>query len=173
MPVTRTYQCPDCEGTFSFLHLKSDEPPPDYCAKCGAWMGEEPEPMPSAPFISKPQNKAGDVVYRQMEKDSAARAEMTGDPTLKLTDLKDNLRAGDVAAKTSVNNPVSNYMEAARAEGADYGWGAGNVAGYIGAAKQGPVRDTGARALAAIQGGKDAPLPSRSAAPLRGSFGGG
>lgn len=171
MPVTRTYGCPDCGNTFSFLHLNADEPPPDYCAKCGSFMGDDPTPLPAAPAIIGPKAKSIDETYRQLEESSAARAEAAGDPSLKITDLKDNLREGDVAA-VAPNNPVTQYA----AESGHQFFQGQTVGAYVHDAQNGPARSTGAVALEAIQGAplKRAPsVPQASIAGMKAGWGGG
>lgn len=114
MPKLVTYRCPECHGEFDFLHHPSDEPPPDRCQipECGKWMGDDPEKAPVLYLkIGSAKNKIPDQVYRKMEKASAERAEdaaaMVGASAgemgaVKITDMKDNQRAGDIAAKTIV-----------------------------------------------------------------------
>ena len=38
MPVFRTYECPDCRGTFEHFHMRRDEPAPD---ECPDWLPKE------------------------------------------------------------------------------------------------------------------------------------
>jgi hypothetical protein len=73
------YQCPDCGGTFRFLHHPSDSDPPDRCELCLAWMAEDAPPIeafvPQAPLIRKSDYaKSVDQTYRAMEESSAQRA---------------------------------------------------------------------------------------------------
>lgn len=108
---SRRYQCPSCEKTFDFLHEVTDgveEPPPSYCPKCGEYVGAEPEPIPHIGALLKPQNQTMDKVYRGMEAASYARAEeaasMLNVPVsevanIRMTDMRDNLREGDISAK--------------------------------------------------------------------------
>lgn len=118
MAFFRHYQCPDCSGTFRFLHHPADEPPPNFCPLCGSNMTIEPVFVPLAPHIGRTIGKTADNVYRQMEVASAANmeaaAELGGGDTsdysaLKVTDMADYLRPGDVAAKMPAN-PVSQHM---------------------------------------------------------------
>lgn len=114
----RRYQCPSCEKTFDFLHEVTDgveEPPPDYCPKCGEYVGSNPEPIPHIGALLKPQNQTMDRVYRQMESASIARAEQAADmmgvpvsemSNIKMLDMKDNLREGDISAKIPTPTPV-------------------------------------------------------------------
>jgi len=101
MPITRTYECPDCGARKTVLHLSRSEPPP-LCPHCD----QEGVAQPSAPHIAKSIGKVADNVYRQMEEGAASRAaacaeafgESPAETALGLTDLRDNQRAGDVAA---------------------------------------------------------------------------
>lgn len=120
---SRSYQCPDCEGTFSFLHTVTDgveEPPPSYCALCGSYVGAEATALPSNFRVGSTRAKSSDRTYRAMEDASDARAQMMADQTgldksefshTKITNLRDNLRQGDQAAKLPPN-PVSQMMDA-------------------------------------------------------------
>ena len=117
MPI-RTYECPDCEKQFSFLHLKSDEPPPNNCPHCGSYVGPDQTPLPALVNFPTKTSKSADAVYRAMEDSSAVRAQeverLTGEDAshIKITDLRDNQRPGDIAA-VSRSNPVSEAMKSA------------------------------------------------------------
>ncbi len=112
-----TYKCPDCRETFDFLHHPSDEPPPDRCTLCNAWMGDEPEKAPVLHLnYGKEKNRVVDQVYRRMETASAERAEDAADLTgasvaemsaVKITNMKDNTRPGESSAMTVPENRVS------------------------------------------------------------------
>ena len=106
----QSYECPSCGGRFRFFHATSDEPPPNYCPMCGAFVGDDAEPIfvPAAPHIERSIRSTADNVYRGMEAASVANAEaaaeITGDSVedhsaLKISNLGDYLRTGDVAAK--------------------------------------------------------------------------
>jgi hypothetical protein len=108
------YRCPDCGGTFRFLHHPSDSDPPDRCQLCHAWMSDDEPPeeifVPQAPGIKKsPYAKSVDQTYRAMEDASIQRAkdaaDMAGVPEsemnhLKITNMRDpsEMREGDTAA---------------------------------------------------------------------------
>jgi hypothetical protein len=118
MAFFRHYLCPDCGGTFRWLHHPSTDPPPHYCPLCGADMEAEPVFVPAAPHIGRSIGKTADAVYRQMEQAGAAHAEMAAElgggtaadyQALKITDLPDYLRPGDVAARP-LDNPVTQAM---------------------------------------------------------------
>lgn len=121
MPVMRNYQCPDCEGVFTHLHMRMDEPPPAFCSLCGASTSGV-EPQLSAPHIAKSIGKVADNVYRQMETASKVRAEMAAEAlgesasdmtAMKITDMRDNTRAGEISAPP-VYNPVSAALDQRR-----------------------------------------------------------
>jgi hypothetical protein len=74
------YRCPECGGTFRFLHEHSDTPPPDRCPLCNAWVSEDEPPQPvfvaQAPGIRKSAyTKSVDQTYRAMEQSSIERAD--------------------------------------------------------------------------------------------------
>src|SRR5450830_222819 len=96
MPVMRSYQCPDCQGIFDHLHMRSTDEPPAFCPLCGASTSDV-RPEISAPRIAKSIGKTGDAVYRGMEDGSAQRAAMAAEHlgcdvsdmnAMKVTDIK-------------------------------------------------------------------------------------
>lgn len=97
MPIMRTYECPDCEGRFRFLHMTRQEPPPAACELCGAAMGSA-EPALAAPAIG------GSAIARSVDKiwnDASKNG---------VGNMKDNLRDGDTAAPR-ISNPVTQYAD--------------------------------------------------------------
>ena len=116
MPVMRTYQCPDCDGYFDHMHMRSVDEPPAFCPLCGANTSSA-SPELSAPHIAKTIGKVADNVYRQMETGSAARAEMAAellgesasDMGMKITDMRDDNHEGEISAARAPN-PVSTFM---------------------------------------------------------------
>lgn len=103
---SRTYECPECTEQFTVL-MGDTDPPPDYCPKCGLYVGAEVTVLPSAFKIGSEKTRRTDDVYRQMESSSVARAEAAAQmlgvsasetASLKLTDMNDNMREGDSAA---------------------------------------------------------------------------
>ena len=70
--------------------------------------------------------KAVDMTYRALEDSSAARAAALNNPQMKITDMKDRLREGDVAAVLP-NNSVTQFMGAADRHNIRYGWGGGSM----------------------------------------------
>ena len=175
MAVIFKYRCPSCEEVFKTpLTVESIK----YCVLCGAYVGpDDPDFVPSQMNIGTNKGKSPDMVYRQMEETSAYRAEMAGNPDLKITDLKDSLREGDVAAKT-VRNTVTDYMDTAKEQlkGSGMESLAGgylpNIQGMVAQAQTGPERRDGSFALGAIQGGNMRGGPPRLPIPPGQGFGG-
>lgn len=125
MPRKVDYKCPECEGIFEFMHHPNDEPPPDYCPLCKAYVGDDP--LPKVPVlhltIGTHKGKTPDRLYRQLEESSANRAQEAADlvgadvkemAAIKITDLSDNSREGDVMAKMK---PESASMQALTVRG--------------------------------------------------------
>lgn len=94
MAKYRHWRCPDCGGTFKDLQVLSDDPPPDRCSLCHAWMNLDAPPeetfVPQAPGIRKSAfAQSVDQSYRAMEEASVQRAEDAADQ------LRDAYRAED------------------------------------------------------------------------------
>lgn len=98
-------RCPVCRGSFRWNPL---EGMPDICKLCGADVGHNraDDDVVIPMFRTSSKTKAIDQVYRDMEKGSEVRAQaaanMLGVPvsemsSLKITNMKDNQRAGDIA----------------------------------------------------------------------------
>ena len=81
MPVTRTYVCDDCQYEFSAFHMNRDEPPPE-CPACYAAT----HAIPGRFNITSARSKAIDLTQQIAEQDFG------------LTNIRDNSRAGDIAA---------------------------------------------------------------------------
>ncbi len=150
MAKTRTYCCPDCDGQFNYMQHPSDAPAaPRFCPLCGFDTEADDDTFTkaiTAPHIGKPIGKAGDRTYRQMEAQAEERitaaVEMTGQDRadfndMKITNLQDNLREGDVAAMPMPVNDVTRRMDEMRARGIPVGFGA-DGAGFAEATRTGP-----------------------------------
>lgn len=122
MAIMRTYLCPDCKGQFDHLHHPSDEPPPDYCPLCGANVSGKRKKRLSrvvtAPAIKTVVSKSADQVYRQMEDSSNVRAQQAAEilgvhpsklSNMKMTNMKDNLREGDMSYIPSTATKIQGY----------------------------------------------------------------
>lgn len=119
MAKYKHYRCPDCSQVFEWLHTLADlSDLPETCPKCGSWVSEaEPTFVPKAPRIGKIDSP--EMVYRSMEAASIERskqaAAVLGIPEsetahMKMTDMKDSLREGDIAAVTRPT-PTSTFMQ--------------------------------------------------------------
>ena len=151
-PLTKSvlYRCPSCVGEFSYLHHPSiaSDPAPRFCPLCGFDTESEAlEQPPVAPAIGNAHAASLDQVYHQMEAGAAYRAELAGEPSLKITDLKDNLRAGDTSY-VPVQNDVTRAME--RQPG-NWGFSAQNGLAQSQQAHTGYMPNAGLRALTGIR----------------------
>lgn len=128
MAIYRTYECPHCLKCFDFLHHPNDEPPPSFCPLCGADVsGKKKKRVVKVDRIrspSKPISSGGrpgvasqsvDGLYRHMESSSESRMQEAADMLgvdkaslsgMRLTNMRDNLRAGDMSNMPS-NTPSS------------------------------------------------------------------
>lgn len=150
MPVLRTYLCPECNGRFEVLHMKRDEPPPLECELCKAYLGEEVEAeLPNLHIGGSNIARSVDQMWDQM---SADKYDKDGNMVAKgLSDMNDNLRQGDIAAKSPPpNNIITQYAQAVKdMSGQDVTWQGADAKGYIDAGKKKLQAST--NALGAIQ----------------------
>ncbi len=156
-PLFYKLQCPDCGGKFRWPF---GDPEPLYCPLCAAYVGDpEPEEFtPKAPMIRTVKAQIPDKVFRDMERASIDRAEQAreiagGDRSdyshMHITDLKDNMREGDVAAVTRPN-PVQRFMT--QHPQAPVGiQGAPSAQGYAAMAHTGAYPFAGAKAVGKVQ----------------------
>jgi hypothetical protein len=115
-------KCPDCRGKFPWQPSK---PHPKECPLCGAYIGidraDDDVVMPA--FLSA-KTKRVDQVYTSMVRGSELRAEKMADDYgeskadtgMVMTNMRDNMRAGDIAAPP-VNNTITQFMEQAKVGG--------------------------------------------------------
>lgn len=98
---------PECRKTFPW---DAQTPHPKFCPVCGGGIGtsDAEDSAVVMPFIRSAKMAATDKIYRDMENGSEVRveraAEITGSTkedmaALRITDMNDNMRAGDIAAK--------------------------------------------------------------------------
>ena len=157
-PHTCRYQCGECGGKFRWL---LGEPEPLFCPLCSAYVGEDTPPdfVPKAPLIAKLGNTVPDKVFRDMEKGSIERADQAheiggGDRAdynnLHITNLKDNLKEGEIAAVTPPPNPVQRFMQLNPTAPVGI-QGAATAQGYAAMAHTGPFPYAGAKAIGRIQ----------------------
>lgn len=146
-------KCKDCGFKIPWNPLDAK---PTVCPKCETNNSSDRDDDDIVmPFI-RTKSPGIDRVYRQMEAGSEQRAtmaaEMAGVPVaemsdLKITNLRDTPRQGDVAA-VPVQNEVTRFM-AATGQG---GFRGGDGLGYSGAVQQGPFANSGAKMRTALQG---------------------
>jgi hypothetical protein len=138
-------QCPECSHKFYAPSLF-----PECCPHCGYQYDPHDDTVISMPAIKSLVSKVADQTYRDLERSSEARAEaaaqMAGVPVsdmsgLKLTDLRDNTKYGEIAAPP-VNNAVTQQMEFLKQRGAPVGFGA-NGAEFAAGTAQGAVNVNG------------------------------
>jgi hypothetical protein len=127
--MIRTYQCNGGgEGEpHRFEVMLAPGKHPRFCLECGAEVDPASLPVPARIAIGGSAiARATDETYRLLEQSTAARAAELHAPSLKVTDLKDNLREGDVAAKVAPNAVTTFAAEAKERFGIDYmQWGGG------------------------------------------------
>lgn len=138
-------KCPDCGEVFR-VEMEAGQFP-DFCLSCGTYVGVDPSFVPSQMNIGSAIGKSVDATYRELEASAAVRAELAGDPSLKMTDMKDGLKMGETSGIVP-NNAVT---QAAAQMGHQFFQG--NVGDALGMAQAGGKTGTGAPVLRAIQGG--------------------
>ena len=147
MAVKFRLQCPKCTWKFYAMSLY-----PDCCPRCAYVYDPEPgDNVISMPTIRTVAGSMLDKVYRDAEKASEHRAELAAEQAgvpvsemsgLKITNMRDNMREGDIAAMP-VRNEVTRQMDRMAAAGMPIGFQAGmNTTG---------MPSAGAEVLGAIQ----------------------
>lgn len=127
MLIYRTYSCRGKGGrvkthTFEIMIERSEHP--KFCPTCGAKI-DSVDIVPGTHSIGGSDiQRAVDMTYRLVESSSEERAALAGNPSLKVSNMKDHLREGDVAA-VMPNNTVTQFMGDAERRGVNYGWGGG------------------------------------------------
>jgi hypothetical protein len=182
-------RCSDCREAF---HWPANKDWPRNCPLCGARQhSDEAQERMDGDIVCMPSlrsagTKANDKVYRDMETGSEFRAqaaaEMAGVPAsemsaLKITDMKDNTKPGEIAAPP-LNNSVTQFMNANPQVSGFVGASDGRGVGYSQMAHTGPAdtRNVGARMRTKLQelhpqqvakymAGPDALNPRRTVAP--------
>ena len=150
-------RCPDCREKFQWDITKYGYP--DVCPNkaCQSRIAHDREDDDIVmPFVrSSTRTKARDQVYRDMERGSEVRAQaaadMLGVPVsdmsgLKITDLNDRQRPGDIAAPP-VNNIISQTMN----NNPSFGFGSAGLE-YSQTVATGPWPSRGAQMRTVLQG---------------------
>ena len=132
--IARTFECPKCLHRWEVIEPR-DSAPPKFCVECGARFAKTLLAVPGTHSIGGSRVvKAVDDTYQRLERAGEARmrlAERDGVPAsqarqLKITNLKDNVRDGEVGAvRPTVNNPTTQFMAEAAKRGLNYGFGGG------------------------------------------------
>jgi hypothetical protein len=143
-------KCPGCKQKIKWL---ADDPPDD-CPACGYRLGSDrADDDVVCPNILSFASRCQDGVYKAMERASEERvyqaAEMAGCDAsdmkdLKITNLRDNMKQGEIAAMPVVND-VTRHMDRLKAmnPNAQVGYGADASAGaeYAVGAATGRIAD--------------------------------
>lgn len=141
-------RCSECRKAFKWEPLKAH---PRYCPLCQADLGEEkPDNVICLPAFISPKTRANDQVYRSIEQSAEKRAELADDPSLKITNMRDNVHEGEISAMPVVNE-VTKAMDAINARGGQVGWQGQNGAEFSSAVQSGPYPNQGAKMRSMIQ----------------------
>lgn len=157
----RTYECPACDSKFEVYCHRTDEAAPRFCPTCGYDTLKQDISL-AAPYLATGAAKNADGVVRAMEEGADWRArkaaESFGATTaeangLKLTNLRDNARAGETAAIPVVNDVTRHMAATADLQGAPAMGhvGAEQAIQYSGQVTTGPTPNAGARAANALR----------------------
>ena len=155
--------CPLCSGKFRWNPLDGY---PDSCKLCHASIGSgRADDDISMPAIIGARTKVADETYRQLETTSEYRASQAAElagcsvsdmSEVKVTNIRDNLRQGEIAA-VPVNNEVTQRMAAMQARGLPVGFNQGAGAGYSSTVAEGAFPNMGAKMRTVIAGMNNAP----------------
>lgn len=166
MTKMKRYECPECKGQFDYLHHPSvEDDPVRFCPLCGFdTMGDNAAQMEAqlgSPMLRSNLGKSTENVYRAMEEGAAFRAEVAKEKygadqaeanLLKITDMQESRREGDIAA-APIRNSVAQAMAAAPPGMTGF---AGNAhvqqaVQYARGTSQGPEPHAGLRAQQALR----------------------
>lgn len=144
--IWRTYECPGRKlktgvvPPHPFEVMEDRDERAQFCTKCGRDLRRLPiDATPGTHSVGKSDiNKAVDLTYRLVEESSAERAELAGNPSLKVNNMRDHLREGDVAVPMP-NNTVTQFMGMAEQRGIGYGFGGGMMAPAFSSGQAMPV----------------------------------
>lgn len=148
--IWNRYECPDCEQQFAYAVDPDGRDGPDFCPKCGSNLSDNPpdEVELQRMNIQTIKGKIGDQVYRQMETAADARIEEVAEKygmdkselsDMKITNMRDNMREGDIAAITpapKVPLAIQNFQNPAAVSAFTQGSMSGPYAGAGNAARQ-------------------------------------
>src|SRR5262249_9832642 len=146
-------RCPHCRKKFAW---KSGTDLPDDCPLCGEYVGSDrADDDIVMPSLRSARTAVADKVYRDMEKGSEHRMHLAAEvgggtasdySNLKITNMQDNLRAGDIAAMP-VRNAVTEHM----ARTGQGGFSGGQAVEYSRQVQSGPFPNAGAKMRTSLQ----------------------
>ena len=188
----RKLRCPDCGAKWTSAVADAL---PNFCPQCASDLRvPDPDFVPTRVNIATNTGKAGDWAYRKLEADSEARAEAAlpaieqqlrdaGIPAeqaatmaakqaseIKVTNMRDNMREGDVAAIPQASDIYRNQVQTLGGDPNGSFVGGMGVAG----AAPAPMNESGGKVIQAIQGGAwrtKAPVANAKVAGMSGGFG--
>lgn len=162
--IRRRYRCPACTRQFDYDHHPSiaADPLPGECPyrDCGYSTVDVQPGIVSPHLATKTIVGSVDNVTRGMEEGAEIRAQMamemggmdSGEAAqLRMTNQRDNLRAGDTS-DIPVNNAVTQHM--AQAPTGSVGFQSGGL-GYSQSVSQGPYPNAGLRAMLDVRSKHD------------------
>lgn len=151
-------RCPDCRKAFPW---KPTAGMPEQCPLCDVRIGNDrADDDVVMPFIRSAKTTNNDKLYRDLEKGSETRAELAaqqlGVPVsdmlaMKMTDMNDSQREGDIAAKLVPDKGEGQYFQPG-SNGAEFM--AGNASGAVtvnGVTQLGVVPRAGANAISGFK----------------------
>lgn len=150
--------CPDCRKKFKFDPNRQQYP--ESCPMCGEFLGApRANDDIAAPSIRRAATSVADKVYRDAERAGDYRAQQAaqelGVPVsemsaLKVTDMREAPREGDVAAPpvTAANNEIVRFAEQ---HGVGPNFAPNEGSAYAGAVAQGPYPNAGIRQLQTVK----------------------
>lgn len=168
MAIVRTLSCPSCRGEFDHFFMKSDDPYPRFCSLCGfdtqasAGKGKRRRKlsaMPSAPRIENSGARQNvDGYYRAVEEGGQHRANVAESMglsaedanTLKVTNMRDNMRDGAIAEAPVVND-VTVAMDRINAMRPGSVGFQNTGAEHSGAVQSGPFPNAGAHTMQGLR----------------------
>jgi hypothetical protein len=141
--------CPECGGKFPVDPIKGL---PKVCPLgCGYKVASErPDDEIVMPSIAKARH-AIDGVYRAMEEGSIHRMQVAkemgveGAESLKITNMRDNVRPGENSVVPLPPNPVSQRMAQMQSQGLPVGFNGANGVALSAGTMEGPMPNAGAR----------------------------
>ena len=178
MAYRMKFRCPEasCRHLFTLV-LEIGDDLPEHCPKCGIFTGEDPAAEPNLISIGgSNEAKTVDNLYREVEATSQYRAEAAGDPSLKITNMRDHIKVGEAAAMPVQNMITKTAEQLSTVNGvAANPYFSGAVQTSVAAAARGPGAAKGKNmGLTAIQ---ERALPNvspmTSPVALKAGFGGG